>query len=122
MRKILIIDDEPGITQAFEDSFRYETDYEITSTNDGDQAIPLIKGKEPHLLVLDWRLRGEVEGKDILAFMKKEFPKTPVYVVTASVQFVPEIQSLGADACILKPCGDLKEKIKEHWKKGTGIH
>ena len=116
MRRILIIDDEPGITQAFEDSFRYEKEYEITSTNDGDIAIPLIKEKEPHLLVLDWRLRGEVEGKDILTFMKKEFPKTPVYVVTASVQFVPEIKSLGADACILKPCGDLKEKIKGAFK------
>lgn len=113
MRRILIIDDEPGITEAFEDLFRYETDYEVTSTNDGDTAIPLIREKEPDLLVLDWRLRGEVEGKDILTFMKKEFPKTPVFVVTASVQFVPEIKSLGADACILKPCGDLKEKIKE---------
>ena len=112
MRKILIVDDEPGITQAFEDSFRYEKEFEITSTNDGDAAIPLIKEKKPDLLVLDWRLRGEIEGKDILTFMKKEFPKTPVYVVTASVQFVPEIKSLGADACILKPCGDLKEKIK----------
>lgn len=109
MPSILIVDDEPGITDAFIRVFR--NDYRVTSSNDGGEAIELIKQAKPDLIVLDWRLKGEVEGKDILVYAKKEFPQIPVYVVTASVQSVKEIKSLGADECLLKPCADLKERI-----------
>ena len=113
MPKILIVDDEPRITRVFGQAFEREAGYEITCANDGREALRLLQAGHFELIVLDWRLKGEVEGKDVLAFAKKESPQTPVFVVTASVQSVREIQSLGADQCLLKPCADLKNHIKK---------
>lgn len=108
-RRIMIVDDEPRITQAFTELFRQ--DYAVHSANDGETAISFIEEFRPELIVLDWRLRGEVEGKDVLKFSKREFPEIPVYVVTASIHFLEEIKSSGADECLLKPCPDLRERI-----------
>ena len=110
MHKILIVDDEIRITEAFADAL--EDDYEVMSANDGKKAIEIIKEFKPDLLVLDWRLKSDVEGRDVLIFSKRELPSTPVVVVTASFHFVDEIKAAGADECILKPCAELKEKIK----------
>ena len=111
MRKILIIDDEPKIIRAFEDSFAFEEDYEILSARDGGEGIRLAREKQPDLVVLDWRLNSEMEGRDVLKFLKEKCPAIPVFVVTASVHYLEEIKTLQPNATFLKPCPDLKEKI-----------
>ena len=110
-QRILIVDDEEGITEAFERLFREE--YEVILTNDGEEAVRLIKEKHPELIILDWRLKGEVEGKDVLLFSKQQYPEIPICVLTASIHLQKEIQSLGADHCFFKPCQNLKEKIRQ---------
>lgn len=110
MRRVLVVDDEPKITEAFVEAF--QNDYDVSSANDGEKALQLIEEQPPELIILDWRLRGHLEGKDVLLFSKKKFPDIPVYVVTASFHFIKEIESCGADACFLKPCPDLLEKVK----------
>jgi DNA-binding response OmpR family regulator len=110
MKRILIVDDEVRIRETFADAF--QNDYEVACARDGEEAIRLIKETKPDLVVLDWRLRGGLEGKDVLVFSKREVPQMPVCVVTASFHFVKEIKSCGADACFLKPCPDLLEKVK----------
>jgi len=110
MRRILTVDDEPRITKNCEEAFCDA--YEVTSANDGDEAIRLIREKQPELILLDWRLKGEIEGKDILKFTKQKYPNILVYVVTASIHSRMEIESLGADGCFLKPCHDLRDKIE----------
>jgi len=108
----MIVDDEPKITEAFVEAF--EDEYIVIATNSGEDAMRMIPDNLPELLVLDWRLRGEIQGKDILVFMKQKYPNIPVYVVTASSHFVKEIKSLGADDCLLKPCPEpLSEKIRQ---------
>ncbi len=111
MRRILIVDDEPNITRAFQRLLRH--DYEVLSAHTGEEGMRLIRETRPELVVLDWQFKGVVEGKEVLHFSKKEFPNIPVWVITASAHFVDEIQSSGADTCILKPCLglELREKI-----------
>ena len=110
--KIMIVDDEPNITECFIEAL--EEDYEVLATNDGGEAMSLIKKNEPELLVLDWRLRSETQGRDILKLMKERFPTVPVYVITASSHFVSEVTALGAHECFLKPCGNMvEEKIRQ---------
>jgi DNA-binding response OmpR family regulator len=112
MRKILVIDDEPRVTEACQDAFLYEEEYEVICTNDGKEGITLIRESKPDLVLLDWRLNGAIEGKDVLLFSKKEFPHIPVYVVTASVHLKKEIESLGADKCLLKPNVDIHNEVR----------
>lgn len=111
MRRILIVDDEACITEAFERAFR--NSYAVTCSNDGEEAIKLIERIKPELILLDWRLKGNIEGQDILAFAKRKYPQIPVYVLTASMHLEKEIRSLGADACLSKPCRQLKEIISK---------
>ena len=111
VKKILLIDDEPKITRAFQDMFAFETDYQINIANDGAQGLQLIQTKHPDFVVLDWRLNSEIEGKDVLRFLKEKHPEIPVFVVTASVHYLKEIEAFKPNATYLKPCPDLKEKI-----------
>ncbi|MBI3317289.1 MAG: response regulator [Candidatus Omnitrophica bacterium] len=111
MKKILIVDDEPRITEAFIDAFGL--DYVVASANDGRRALELLESFKPDLVVLDWRLGGDIQGRDVLITIKENHPHLPVFVVTASFQFMDEIKSLGANSCLLKPCTDLRERILE---------
>lgn len=113
MPRILIVDDEIRITQVFSEAFEGEQGYEIMSANEGGEALVQMELKRPDLIVLDWRLKGEIEGRDVLLCAKNvHHPPVPVFVVTASVHSVKEIESLGADRCLLKPCDNLKAEIK----------
>ena len=106
----MVVDDSPRIIEAFENACKDH--YHVISTTEGEKALELIPLEQPELVVLDWRLNGFVEGKDVLLFLKRQYPHIPVYVVTASFNAVKEIESLGADACLLKPCADLFDRIK----------
>ena len=111
MRKILIIDDEPHILKGFQKLLRH--DYEVLSALSGSEGMRLIDEARPELILLDWQFKGIVEGKEVLNFSKEKYPKIPVWVITASADFIDEIESSGADLCILKPCLglELREKI-----------
>lgn len=111
MKRILIVDDEPKIIQAFLDAFIFEKDYEVASAHEGEEAIKIIQNQPLSLIVLDWRLKGKWEGKDVLLYIKDSLPRVPVIVLTASFHSEKEIQSLGADGCFLKPCPEIKDKI-----------
>ena len=91
MKKILIIDDEVKITEAFKDSFLFEDDFEIHVLHDGGEARETIASIAPNLIVLDWRLKGDIQGRDVLTWLKETQPDTPVFAVTASYAFKEEI-------------------------------
>ncbi len=107
------MDDEPRITESFEEAFALEKSFEVVCAQDGIRALELIHKVPLDLVILDWRLRSEIDGRDVLLHLKNEHPEMLVYVVTASVQEVEEIKALGADRCLLKPCPNLVEMIKE---------
>ena len=111
MKTIMIIDDELRIIEAFLLTFQYEEGYRVLSAHDGADALQQLTQTVPDLVVLDWRLQGDIQGRDILRYLKESHPATPVFVVTASIHFVEEIQAFKPAACLLKPCPDLKDQI-----------
>ena len=119
-KKILIVDDEPKIIQALCGSFRFEEGFQVEGITDGTQAIQRLEMERPDLLILDWRLSGEVQGRDVLKYIKSNHPQVPVWVVTASIHFLDEIKAFNPAASFLKPCSDLKEKIA-HFFMSRGV-
>lgn len=110
-KKILIIDDEPKIVKALCDAFRFEEGFIVEGVTDGAEAIQrLAVAAPPDLVILDWRLKGEVQGRDVIRFIKGNMPNVPVWVVTASIHFLDEIKSYAPAACFLKPCPNLKDQ------------
>lgn len=102
MKKIIIVDDDPAIQDAFSLIFSSE-DYEITTYSD---AGPLLNNtfSIPDLFILDKQLSG-VDGLDLCRVIK-ERPDTkhiPVIILSASPDIYRLAQKAGADDVLEKP-------------------
>ena len=121
-KKILIIDDEPKIVKALCDAFRFEEGFVVEGLTDGAESIQYLQSTPaPDLVILDWRLKGAVQGRDVLMYVRENKPETPVWVVTASIHFLDEINSLKPSASFLKPLPELKERIVRFLTVGAWV-
>lgn len=117
MKNILIIEDEPSLTNAYEQ--KLGQDYELSIAVDGPQASQALKTKVPDLILLDIMLPGGKNGYDILREIKQN-PKTnkvPVIIVTNLPESERETaMAEGATEFLLKANTSL-DKIVETIKK-----
>lgn len=82
-KQVLIVDDEETLTWSLAKSLSHDRDaYEITTANDGETALSLLKEDNFDLVVLDIRLPG-ISGLDVLMKIKEENPATKVIIMTA---------------------------------------
>ena len=65
-KKILIIDDEEGITKMLKITLERTGAYEVSYENKGKNALEAIRGFSPALILLDVNL-PDVAGGEILA-------------------------------------------------------
>jgi len=90
--------------------------YLISEAENGRVALEEIEARRPDLLLLDL-LMPEMDGFDVLEFLKKEKDQLPVVVLTADIQdsVKHECLELGAYAILNKPVGfaELKETIEK---------
>lgn len=82
-KQVLIVDDEETLTWSLAKSLSHDRDaYEITTANDGETALSLLKDEPFDLVVLDIRLPG-ISGLDVLVKIKETRPSTKVIIMTA---------------------------------------
>jgi len=103
--RILIIDDEKDIGELMEYNLGKEG-YGVVSAHDGEEALRFIKGKLPHLIILDLMLPG-IDGLEVCRILKRD-PRTseiPVIMLTAKGEEADIVAGLelGADDYITKP-------------------
>jgi len=85
---ILVVDDEPDVTELFRQRFRRETrqgTYVMHFAASGEAALEkLAEGIEPQLIVIlsDINMPG-MDGLTLLGEVKRRFPDLPVMMVTA---------------------------------------
>jgi len=104
-KRILIVDDEPDITELIAYNLKKEG-YETIITLTGDEVLPVIEKEKPHLVLLDLMLPG-MDGLEICRLLKKN-PTTeriPIIMVTAKGETTDRIVGLelGADDYLTKP-------------------
>ena len=94
--------------------------YEVTTAASGNEAIPLIYGREFSVVVLDLKM-PYIDGFEVLKFVKTTFPQTKVVILTAygDLKNVTKCKELGADEVIGKPYNfaDLFAVVDELIKK-----
>ena len=56
-KKILIVEDDPGIQLSLKDEFESEG-YQVLVANDGENGLKMIREKNPDLVILDIMLPG----------------------------------------------------------------
>lgn len=101
-RKILIVDDEPGIRNLVSAYLRKEG-YEIYEADDGNKAVKAAHAFKPDLIILDIMLPG-MNGLEVLAQIRRE-SQAYVIFLTARTEETDRIVglSVGGDDYVTKP-------------------
>ena len=94
MRRILSVDDDPQILQAFEAAIR-QKGYEILTTTDPNAVGKILSENDIDLIMLDVRM-PQKSGIDVFRELKKTTPKLKVLFITA----YPKSFSLRDDAML----------------------
>jgi len=126
MIKILLVDDEKGITDTLQTFFGHRG-FSIKAVNSGDEALKIIKTDKPDIIFLDIRMKG-TNGLDVLKKVKEIDKNIKVIMLTIheEKEFIDKAMQLGADEYITKPfkIGYLEEvvtkKIQEVMKGREG--
>jgi two-component system response regulator RegX3 len=102
MTRIMLIDDEPLITDALTYSLQREG-YEVETVNDGAVALDAIQAYQPDIVVLDIMLPG-MSGMEICRQLRTR-SRVPVIMLTARGDELDRILGLevGADDYLAKP-------------------
>src|SRR5688500_807824 len=102
MKTILVVDDEPKITQLVRD-YLERAGYGVLVAYDGKRALSLARTEKPNMIILDLGL-PQLDGLDFT----REFRKTsnaPIIMLTARAEETDKLigLELGADDYMTKP-------------------
>ena len=119
MRKLLIVDDEVGITDEVK-SFFEEEGYQVFTADTAKEGIELVSQIKPDVLLLDMKL-PDMSGLNVLQISKAISPATKVIVNTGYVDqpTIDEAEKMGRDAFLQKPFDlmVLREEIEKLFKR-----
>ena len=103
MIKLLIVDDEKGITDALKSFFEYRG-FSVKTASGGEEALEAIKKDKPSIVFLDIRMKG-MSGLEVLAKTKNIDKSIKVIMLTVhnEKEIVERAKELGADEYITKP-------------------
>ena len=109
-KAILLVDDEALILESLGRDLKIEG-YGITTAENGERAIAIMKNKQFDLVITDLMMEG-LDGIKVLKQAKKIDPVLPVIILTGYGDLTSAIDALrlGADDYLLKPC-DIDELL-----------
>ena len=103
MSHILVVDDEPHITDVVS-AYLTREGHRVDTAADGDTAFELARSTRPELIVLDVGLPGR-SGFDVLRDLRTEGVDSAVILLTARDDLIDRVAGLemGADDYVTKP-------------------
>ncbi|QEE50438.1 response regulator transcription factor [Flavobacterium alkalisoli] len=120
--KILIAEDEKGITGFLKQGLE-EEGYDIITAANGKEAYDMASKQKPDLILLDWMMPGYT-GIEVCRAIRATDTRTPIIFLTAkdTVQETIEGLKAGANDYIKKPFSfqELVERIKIHFRYNEG--
>jgi DNA-binding NtrC family response regulator len=101
--RILVVDDEEALRIVLSSELEGEG-YQVSNAADGQEAINILNKQEFDLVLLDIKMPN-VDGFEVLKFVKERWPKTKVVMLTgfADLKNAIESKKLGAEDFISKP-------------------
>jgi two-component system KDP operon response regulator KdpE len=99
-KRILVVDDEPGIGKLLRIHLGL-SGYDVITTTSGVEAIELVGAREPDIILLDL-LMPDVTGMDVLSRVRA-FSRVPIIVFTGRPEIAQFALKIGANDCIAKP-------------------
>ncbi len=103
MKRILLIEDEPGLVLTLTDRLSREG-YSVESAGDGESGLARAHADAFDLLLLDLML-PRMSGFDVCRELRRHGVDTPIIMLTARGQVVDKVTGLklGADDYVTKP-------------------
>ena len=116
-KKILVVDDEPNIVRSLTYVLNKEG-YDVSTAEDGVQAMTMIRGSKPNLMILDVMMPNK-SGYEVCQEVKSDAELRDIHVVMLTAKGRDsdrEIElALGADEYITKPFSPMQvvSRVKE---------
>ena len=106
-RRILVVDDEPGVRKSVTGFFR-TLGHETVEASDGNEALSMVEEANPDLLNLDITMPG-LDGFQVCQRVR-EWSSVPIIMLSAVMDQSSKVRTLqlGADDYMVKPF-DLEE-------------
>jgi len=101
-RKILVVDDEPGIIEVIKARLE-ANDYEVITANNGLEAFVKASEEKPDLIILDVSMPTMDGLKFVQATRGFEMKDTPILILTALRLTKEAFKSFGVDHFLCKP-------------------
>jgi two-component system OmpR family response regulator len=101
--RVLVVDDEPTLTELLSMALRYEG-WQVRTAPDGRAAVREARRFEPDVVVLDVML-PDMDGLEVLRRLRSHEPEVPVLFLTARDALEDRIAGLtaGGDDYVTKP-------------------
>ncbi|HSK09307.1 MAG TPA: response regulator transcription factor, partial [Vicinamibacterales bacterium] len=103
MKRVLLVEDEPGLVLTLTDRLRSEG-YEVAAVTDGRAGLTRASHEAWDVILLDVMLPG-MSGFDVCRDLRQKGVHTPVIMLTARGQVIDKVLGLklGADDYLTKP-------------------
>lgn len=103
MKRILVIDDDPGITSLLRRGLSYEG-FSVSTAASGEEGLSLARDTPPDLVILDLMLPG-IDGHEVLHRLHSADPHLPVLMLTARDTPDDQVKAFGygAEDYVVKP-------------------
>jgi DNA-binding response OmpR family regulator len=118
-KKILVVEDEPGILVSLRDEFESEG-YAVCTAGSGDKALEMAGEQDPDLIILDIML-PVMNGYEVCKKLRMEGKATPIIMLTVRDKEVDKVLGLelGADDYVTKPFSlrELTARVKALFRR-----
>jgi len=111
-KRILVLDDNQDILDIVHETLTYEQ-FEVKSTSNSYDVLPLMEQFLPDLVILDYRVSGTTGGEICRSIkLHSKFNNIPVIIFSAYLNNDDHLLNFGCDGVINKPF-DLSELVEK---------
>src|SRR3954468_6812005 len=119
--RVLVVDDDPQLREALTRALELD-DYQVSTANNGAQALEAISQSRPDVVVLDVMM-PYVGGLDVRRTWRERRARLPILVLTARDEVGDRVAGLdaGADDYLTKPFAleELRARIRALLRRTT---
>ncbi len=104
---VLIVDDEPGVTNSLQRSLRKEG-FELTAANSAQEALNILDKQKVDILICDEIMPG-MGGTELLSLVRRRYPDTIRIILTGRATLETAIKAINEGEVyrfLTKPCSD----------------
>ena len=119
MRRILLVEDEPGIQLAMRGLLRREG-HDVSVADSGGSALQAITPGRFDLILTDLSLPDGISGLDVARHARSTSPETPVVLITAfgSERILADARAAGVADYVPKPFDN--QRVRDVVRRAMG--